>query len=125
MTAETQALTEELRDVSGKLDDVLHELSEVRAQQETEGRRAVWHRIVSASLAVVMLLLGWLFVRDAQERDRAEFRQCVVANNTRADIRAGILETVLVIAAPLDPETEELLDRIQVRLTETIPDREC
>lgn len=127
MTAEVVALTNELRAVREQLHMVLRRLEAVDAEARAERKRAKRHRIGSFVLAAAvagLLLLGY---RDSQEKERADHRACVASNQTRADIRASIVETVLVIAERTDdPERlTPLIGQIQDRLIETIPDRDC
>ena len=50
-------------------------------------------------------------------------RQCIA---TRADIRASIVQSVLVLASDAPPEEiAPAIERLQDRLQQTIPDREC
>ena len=127
MPEETRQLTEELHSVGEKLDQVLTRLDTMDRQAARERTTTRRHRWGSAILAVVVVAVGLLGYRDSQERQRAEHRACIQANETRADIRAAIVETVLVIIEQTDDPAQltPVVERIQDRLTETIPDREC
>lgn len=120
MPAELQALTEELHAVNVMLGRVVDRLDAADRQQ----RRHRFGTFVLAGVVAAVVMLGWF---DYQDRERERVRVCEMANATRADIRAGIVETVLVIVESSDePERlAPLVERIQDRLEVTIPDKAC
>src|SRR5690606_30770449 len=107
MTRETQELTEELRETNKQLELVLKRLEELHESQQADRKVARRHRIGPALLAMTMFAVLFLGVNEINQRNRqiaAEDRQreraarlsCENANNARADIRASIIETLLV-----------------------------
>lgn len=127
MTAELIALTDELRATNGTLATVVGRLDEADRRAREERKRAGRHRASTVVLAVVVaavVLLGW---RDAREGEGERHRDCMQTNALRADIRAAIVDTVLVIIEGADePERlTPLVERIQDRLATTIPDQAC
>lgn len=127
MSAETAALTDELHAANEKLDLVLGRFDDLKQRHDAERRRSRRHRAGSAILAVTVAAVIVLGVSDAQQREADEEARCLYANRTRADIRGSIVETVLVVAAQSeDPDRlAPLVERIQARLAETIPDTPC
>lgn len=113
MPDELRALTEELHAVNVMLGRVVDRL-------DAADRKHRRHRFGTFVLAVLVV---WTGVNTWQDRERS----CEQSNQTRADIRAGIVETVLTIAADAeDPERiTQVVERIQDRLEVTIPDRDC
>lgn len=127
MTAETRALTDELHAANTKLDQVLGRFDDLQRRHLEERRRSRRHRLGSALLAVTVAAVIVLGVSDAQQRAADEEARCIAGNRTRADIRGSIVETVLVIASQSDDPDRlaPLVERIQDRLAETIPDTPC
>lgn len=127
MTAETQALTSELHSANAKLDEVLVRFDALSERHAQERRWSMRHRFASAVLAAVVVAVVVLLVRDAQQRDNAEQRDCAAANAARSDIRAAIVDSALVIVERTEnPEQlSPLVAEIQDRLAITIPDRIC
>lgn len=127
MTAETQALTSELHNANAKLDEVLVRFDDLSERHAQERRWSMRHRVASAVLALVVIAVIVLSVRDAQQRNDAEQRDCLTANAARADIRAAIVDSALVIVERTEsPEQlSPLVAEIQDRLAVTIPDRIC
>lgn len=127
MTEEVRELTAELTAVRNALEGTHRRLDALATQAETERGRSRRHRIGSVVLAVVVVVVVVLSWRDAAERDRLEHRTCVAGNETRADIRASVVETVLVIVERTeDPEAlTPIVASVQDRLLDTIPDRPC
>jgi hypothetical protein len=113
MTAELRALTDELRGTNALLTRVTNRLDAADRQ----------HRRHRFSSVVLALLVVWVGV-DGWREDEAACRR---ANEARADIRAGIVETVLVIVEESEQPAElaPLVERIQDRLEVTIPDHRC
>lgn len=120
MTAELIALTDELRATNAMLGQVTQRL-DVADRAARRHRFGTW---VLACVVVAVVVLGW---SDWRERQDEMHQDCMEANATRADIRASIVETVLVIIDGTDnPERlAPLVERIQERLETTIPDRSC
>lgn len=120
MPDEMRALTEELHAVNVMLGRVVDRLDQVDRVQ----RRHRFGAFVLAAVVAAVIGLGALGWVEMAEDDRLA---CELANDTRADIRAGIVETVLVIIESSgEPERlAPLVERITERLEVTIPDRAC
>lgn len=127
MTVETQALTSELAAANGKLDEVLVRFDDLSERYAHERRWSMRHRFASAVLACVVIAVIALTVRDAQQRDSAERRECIASNAARADIRAATVDSALVIVEYTEnpDRLSPLVAEIQDRLAITIPDLTC
>lgn len=121
MTAELIALTEELQATRAMLSMLVERL-------DAADRRARHHRfgtfVLALVVAAVSVLGVWFFVAERDDDHRA----CLAANEARADIRHGIVSTVVKVierrgedAASFQP----LIDDITDDLNKTLPDRDC
>lgn len=121
MPEELIALTDELRATRAMLVTLV-------ARLDVADKRARRHRfgtIVLATVVAAVAVLGvWFYVAERDDDHRA----CVAANEARADIRSGIVSTVVKVIERRgeDPASfQPLIDDIAADLKKTLPDRDC
>lgn len=120
MPDELRALTTELHRTNEGLRDVLDRLDTIEGRSDVEWKRAWWHRLVSALLIAIVLAMSLWWRQDT-------IRNCEASNGHRADTRHAITETVVAIVERSDnpDQLTPVVERIQTRLADTIPDRDC
>jgi hypothetical protein len=121
MTGEVIALTEELQAIGLLLERVVDRLDAADAR---ERRHRAGTFVLAACVAAIAALGAWFYQAEQDDDHRA----CLAANEARADIRSGIVSTVVKVIERRGDNPDSyrpLIDDITADLEETLPNRAC
>lgn len=93
-----------------------------------ERRRAAVIGVLVGAVLLLALVVGALGLALADNARNDEARACAAANVSRGEIRTSIVEAIVVLFDELaddPPSFAPTIAKVQARLDETLPDREC
>lgn len=139
MTGTSSDAASQARPDPASLDDIAAQLPTLIAETR-RWRRARWVSWLALGLAAavgVMAMTGWLVYRDEQRDDqqlrserrasleRALLAECQSSADQTADLRTAFNVLIGVAVQPGDVEAAAAAERLNARLDEAVPARDC